>query len=229
MRRLQRLCLPLNPQQPKSKINVMQVAVQTLDNTAAGSIDLADSVFNLETVKPEIVARVVQWQLDKRRAGTHKTKGISDVSGTTKKPFKQKGGGRARQGSLRSPQFRGGGIIFGPVVRDHGYRLNKKERRLGLCMALTDKTKAGNLIIVDEIPTTLTKTKELAAKLKAMDVGNALFVLSDDAHAQFLRLARNIPHINVLPPQGANVYDVVRHAKLIVSKAAAAQLQERLS
>lgn len=207
----------------------MQVAVQTLDNTAAGSIDLADAVFNLETVKPEIVARVVQWQLDKRRAGTHKTKGISDVSGTTKKPFKQKGGGRARQGSLRSPQFRGGGIIFGPVVRDHGYRLNKKERRLGLCMALTDKTKAGNLIVVDEIPATLTKTKELAAKLKAMDVGNALFVLSDDAHAQFLRLARNIPHINVLPPQGANVYDVVRHAKLIVSKAAAAQLQERLS
>jgi large subunit ribosomal protein L4 len=207
----------------------MQVTVKTLDNTAAGSVDLADAVFNLETVKPEVVARVVQWQLDKRRAGTHKTKGISDVSGTTKKPFKQKGGGRARQGSLRSPQFRGGGIIFGPVVREHGYRLNKKERRLGLCMALTDKTKAGNLIVVDEIPSTLTKTRELAAKLKAMDAGNALFVLSGEAQTQFLRLARNIPNINVLPPQGANVYDVVRHAKVIVSKAAVAELEERLS
>jgi large subunit ribosomal protein L4 len=207
----------------------MQVTVKTLDNSDAGSIDLADTVFNLETIKPEIVARVVQWQLDKRRAGTHKTKGISDISGTTKKPFKQKGGGRARQGSLRSPQFRGGAVIFGPVVRDHGYQMNKKERRLGLCMALSDKCQSGNLIVVDEIPDTLTKTKDLAVKLKALGIDNALVVLPDAARGHFLRLARNIPHINVLPPQGANVYDIIRHGKLIVSKAAVQDLQERLS
>src|ERR1700704_6727538 len=109
----------------------MKLAVRNLDNQEVGDIELADEVFGLP-VRPDILARMVNWQLAKRRAGTHKAKGISDIQGTTKKPFKQKGGGRARQGSLRSPQFRGGAVIFGPVVRSHAFDLPKKVRKLGL-------------------------------------------------------------------------------------------------
>src|SRR5438874_12180128 len=116
----------------------MRATVRTLDNQEVGDIELSEEVFGLP-VRPDILARVVDWQLAKRRAGTHKTKGISEISGTTKKPYRQKGTGRARQGSLRSPQFRGGARIFGPVVRDHGYDLPKKVRKLGLKTALSTK------------------------------------------------------------------------------------------
>src|ERR1700731_4574635 len=109
----------------------MKLTVRNLDNQEVGDIDLADEVFGLP-IRRDILARVVNWQLAKRRAGTHKTKGISEIQGTTKKPYKQKGTGRARQGSLRSPQFRGGAVIFGPVVRSHEFDLQKKVRRLGL-------------------------------------------------------------------------------------------------
>ena len=116
----------------------MKLTVRNLDNKEVGDIELAEEVFGLP-VRRDILARVVNWQLAKRRAGTHKTKGVSDISGTTKKPYKQKGTGRARQGSLRSPQFRGGAVIFGPVVRSHGFDLQKKVRRLGLKTALSAK------------------------------------------------------------------------------------------
>src|SRR5882724_10003478 len=126
----------------------MKLAVKTLDNTDAGEIELADEVFGV-TVRRDILARVVQWQLAKRRSGTHKTQGISDIAGTTKKAWKQKGTGRARQGSLRSPQFRGGAVIFGPVVRSHEYGLQKKVRRLGMRCALSAKAAEGKLIVLD--------------------------------------------------------------------------------
>src|SRR5271154_4931943 len=126
----------------------MKLKVHSLDNKEIGDIDLAEEVFGLP-IRRDILARMVNWQLAKRRAGTHKTKGISDIQGTTKKPFKQKGGGRARQGSLRSPQFRGGAVIFGPVVRSHEFGLQKKVRRLALKTALSSKQAEGKLIIID--------------------------------------------------------------------------------
>ncbi len=139
----------------------MQVSVITLANNAsAGDIELPDAVFGAEP-RVDIMARVVHWQLAKRRAGTHKVKGMGEVSGTTKKPYRQKGTGRARQGSLRAPQFRKGGIVHGPVVRDHGYSLNKKVRRLGLISALSQKQKDGKLVVVD-LNGAATKTGEMA-------------------------------------------------------------------
>src|ERR1700693_6246412 len=139
----------------------MKLKVHNLDNKEVGDIDLSDAVFGLP-VRGDILARVVNWQLAKRRAGTHSTKGVSDISGTTKKPWKQKGTGRARQGSLRSPQFRGGAVIFGPVVRSHEYGLNKKIRKLGLKTALSVKQAEGKLIVVDGLGEAA-KTKALAA------------------------------------------------------------------
>jgi len=116
----------------------MKVAVKNLDNKDVGNIDLDEAVFGVAS-RPDILARMVAWQLAKRRAGTHKTRGISEISGTTAKPWRQKGTGRARSGSVRSPQFRGGATIFGPVVRDHGHKLPKKVRKLALKTALSVK------------------------------------------------------------------------------------------
>ena len=126
----------------------MQIEMKTLDGAAAGHTELPDELFGVSP-RRDIIARVVQWQLMKRRAGTHKVKGVSDVSGTTRKPFKQKGTGQARQGSLRSAQFRGGGIIFGPVVRSHATDLPKKVRKLALKTALSAKLAEGKLIIIE--------------------------------------------------------------------------------
>src|SRR5271168_4482410 len=139
----------------------MQIKVKNLKAEEVGTIDLADDVFGLAP-RIDILARVVDWQLAKRRAGTHKTKGISDISGTTKKPYNQKGTGRARQGSLRSPQFRGGARIFGPVVRSHEHDLTKKVRKLALKTALSAKAAAGQLAIIDTVETDTHKTKAMA-------------------------------------------------------------------
>ncbi len=128
----------------------MQIDIKTLDGGAAGSAELPESLFGAQ-VRPDIIARVMHWQLMKRRAGTHRTKGMGEVSGTTKKPYKQKGTGNARQGSLRSPQFRTGGRVHGPVVRDHGFDLPKKVRRLGLISALSMKQSEGKLVVVDGV------------------------------------------------------------------------------
>ncbi len=144
----------------------MQIEVTTLDKASAGNAELPDDLF---AVKPraDIMARVVHWQLAKRRAGTHSTKGMNDVSGTTKKPYRQKGTGNARQGSLRSPQFRKGGVVHGPVPRSHEYSLNKKVRRLGLISALSQKQADGKLVVLDAA-SGAAKTGELAKKLKAL-------------------------------------------------------------
>src|ERR1700681_1550834 len=126
----------------------MKLTVRNLDNQEVGDIELAEAIFGAP-VRRDILARVVNWQLAKRRAGTHKTKGISDIQGTTKKPWRQKGTGRARAGSLRSPQFRGGAVIFGPVARDHAFGMQKKVRRLALKTALSSKQAEGKLIVID--------------------------------------------------------------------------------
>src|ERR1700733_12186925 len=137
---------------------IMKASVKNLANQEVGSIELDETVFGLP-VRKDILARMVNYQLAKRRAGTHKTKLIGDISGTTKKPWKQKGTGRPRRGSLRSPQFRGGAVVFGPVVRSHAFDLQKKVRRLGLKTALSAKQAEGKLIVIDAARLTEAKTK----------------------------------------------------------------------
>jgi len=204
----------------------MRATVRTLDKQEVGEIQLADEVFGLP-VRPDILARVVNWQLAKRRAGTHKTKGISDISGTTKKPYKQKGTGRARQGSLRSPQFRGGAVIFGPVVRSHEFGLQKKVRRLGLKTALSAKQAEGKLIVIDAARLDEAKTKALRARFGALGWDSVLIIdgAVDDG---FARAARNLPKVDVLPEKGANVYDILRRDTLVLTRDAVQQLEARL-
>ena len=204
----------------------MKLTVRNLDNQEVGDIELAEEVFGLP-VRRDILARVVNWQLAKRRAGTHKTKGISDISGTTKKPYKQKGTGRARQGSLRSPQFRGGARIFGPVVRSHAFDLQKKVRRLGLKTALSAKQAEGKLIVIDEAQLGEAKTKQLRARLDALGWDSVL-IIDGAVNENFARAARNLPKVDVLPQQGANVYDILRRDTLVLTREAVQHLEARL-
>ena len=205
----------------------MKVQVKNLDIKSVGDIELADAVFGAP-IRKDILARVVNWQLAKRRAGTHKTKGISDIQGTTKKPWRQKGTGRARQGSLRSPQFRGGAVIFGPVVRDHGFDLQKKVRRLGLKTALSAKQAEGKLIVIDEAAVKEAKTGKLAERLKKLGWESVLIIAGPAVDESFARAARNIPKVDVLPQQGANVYDILRRDTLVLTRDAVAALEARL-
>lgn len=205
----------------------MKQNIVNLDNQNVGSIELADNVFGAE-VREDILSRVVNWQLANRRAGTHKTKTIAEVSGTTKKPYKQKGTGNARQGSLRATQFRGGGISFGPVVRSHAQDLPKKIRRLGMRCALSAKAQNGKLIVVDELKLPEVKTKELLAKMNKMGLQSALFVGGAELDNNFNLAARNIVNVDVLPQQGANVYDILRRDTLVLTKEAAENLEARL-
>ena len=205
----------------------MKAAIRNLDNQEVGEIELADEVFGV-AVRPDLLARAVNWQLAKRRAGTHKAKGISDISGTTKKPYRQKGTGRARQGSLRSPQFRGGAAIFGPVVRSHEHDLTKKVRKLALKIALASKAAEGKLIVLDAAKAESHKTKALAAKLKGFDLKSVLIIDGANLDDHFVRAARNIPLVDLLPEQGANVYDILRRDTLILTRNAVEQLEARL-
>jgi large subunit ribosomal protein L4 len=205
----------------------MKLKVHSLDNKEVGDIELADDVFGVP-IRRDILARVVNWQLAKRRAGTHKAKGISDISGTTAKPYKQKGTGRARQGSRRSPQFRGGAVIFGPVVRSHEFGLQKKVRRLGLKTALSAKQAEGKLIVIDAATIAEAKTKALRAQLDALGWDSVLIIDGQAVDEGFARAARNIPKVDVLPQQGANVYDILRRDTLVLTRAAAEALEARL-
>lgn len=205
----------------------MKCNIVNLDNQNVGSIELADSVFAAE-VRTDILDRVVNWQLANRRAGTHKTKTIAEVSGTTKKPYKQKGTGNARQGSLRATQFRGGGISFGPVVRSHAQDLPKRIRRMGMRCALSEKAQNGKLVVVDELKLSQIKTKDLLEKMNKMGLDSTLFVGGAELDKNFSLAARNIFNIDVLPQQGANVYDILRRDTLVLTKEAAETLEARL-
>ena len=205
----------------------MQCDVLTLNNEKAGSMDLDESVFGVD-VKPDVLARVVNWQLAKRRSGNHKTKGISEIAGSTAKPWRQKGTGRARQGSKRATQWRGGQTVFGPVVRSHEYRLNKKVRKLGLRTALSSKKADGTLVVLDEIKLQSSRTKLLSEKLKGLGIRKALVISGGVVDPSFARAAANLPNISYLPQQGANVYDILKCETLILTKDAVTLLVERL-
>ena len=206
----------------------MKCDVLTLDNKKAGSIDLADGVFGSE-VRKDIISRMVNWQLAKRRSGNHKTKNVSEIQGTTAKPWNQKGTGRARAGTVRATQFRGGSTVFGPVVRNHSHKLPKKVRQMAMRSALSSKQADGKLIILEDATLDAPKTKDLAEKLAALGWTNALIVTGAEVDGNFARAAANIVNVDVLPQQGANVYDIIRRDTLVLTKDAAAHLQERLS
>ena len=205
----------------------MKCDVQTLTNEKVGSIDLNPAVFGV-SMRKDILARVVNWQLAKRRAGTHATKTISQISGTTRKPYKQKGTGNARQGSLRSPQFRGGATIFGPLPRDHAHDLPKKVRALGLRVALSSKYSSGKIIVLSDFELGSNKTKDMREKLSVMGLKNALFIDGASVNSIFKQAINNIPNINVLPQIGANVYDILRHDRVVLTQEAVKLLEERL-
>jgi large subunit ribosomal protein L4 len=190
------------------------------------SIELNAEVFGLEP-REDILSRVVQWQLAKRQAGTHAVKERGDVSGSTKKIVRQKGSGGARHGSKRGAQFRGGGIIFGPVVRSHAYDLPKKVRKLGLKMALSAKFMAKEIIIVDSLSDIEPKLKSL--QLLTNQIGSMGILLMDVAKSDnILRASANLRGVDVLPTAGANVYDILRKGKLVLTVPAVKALEERL-
>lgn len=205
----------------------MQVEVKTLSAGDAGAIELSDSVFGVEP-RADILHRVVLWQLAKRRAGTHKVKTRGEVAGSTAKMGRQKGGGRARHGTKRSNIFRHGGRVHGPVVRSHAHDLPKKVRALGLKMALSAKAKDGKLVVIDELRMAEGKTKLLAQALGALGIESALVVDSAELEQNFARASRNLPKVVAMPAVGANVYDILRHDRLVLSKAAVQALEERL-
>ncbi|MDD4555746.1 MAG: 50S ribosomal protein L4 [Alphaproteobacteria bacterium] len=206
----------------------MKQDILNLDNEKVGTISLNESIFGLE-VRADILQRVVRWQLARMQSGNHKTKGRSEVAMTGAKPFKQKGTGRARQGSRKTAQFRKGGIVFGPVVRDHSHDLTKKFRALGLKTALSAKAKEGNLVIVESTKISTPKTKDLLVKLDTCGLNNCLIIDGKEVDMNFALASRNIVNVDVLPAVGANVYDILRKNKLVLTKDAIACLEERLN
>ena len=204
----------------------MRLDVKTLDGGTAGSVDLPETIFGLAP-RPDLVQRMVLWQLAKRQAGTHKTKGRAEIWRTGKKLYKQKGSGNARHGSARVAQFRGGGRAFGPVVRSHAHDLTKKVRSLALRHALSAKLQSGSVIILDEAKLEAARTKVLIENFGKLGLTSALFIDGATVEANFALAARNIPNIDVLPVQGINVYDILRRDTLVLTKAAVEALEAR--
>lgn len=204
----------------------MKADVTTLDAGKAGSVELLDDVFALEP-RADILHRMVSYQLAKRQAGTHKTKGRSEISATGKKFVRQKGSGGARHGDRKAPQFRGGGKAFGPVVRSHSIELPKKVRALALRHALSSKAKSDNLVILDEAKLAEPKTKAAKDALAKLGLSNALIIDGAELDTNFAKAASNIPNVDVLPVQGINVYDILRREKLVLTKAAVESLEAR--
>jgi large subunit ribosomal protein L4 len=204
----------------------VKIDVTSLDGASAGSIELSDDVFGLEP-RTDLIARMIRFQLAKRRAGTHAVKNRADIARTGKKMYKQKGTGGARHGSARVPQFRGGGRAFGPQVRSHAHELPKKVRALALRHALSAKLRDGGLVVWDQASFDAGKTKGLKASFAKMGLTSALIIDGAAVQEGFARAARNIPQIDVLPVAGINVYDIIRREKLVLTKAAVDALEAR--
>ena len=195
----------------------MKHDVSSLDNKKVKDLNLDKEIFGVE-LKEDIIYRMIRYQLAKRRSGNHKTKGISEISGTTKKPFKQKGTGSARQGSKRSPQMRGGAVIFGPQVRSHGHKLPKKIKKLALKMVISKKLKDGKLVILDQLKINKPKTSLMKSKLLSLKLDSALFIEDKVIDKNFMLAVKNVPKIDVLPLAGINVYDIMKRDFLIFLK-----------
>src|SRR5580693_7960919 len=205
----------------------MKLDVVTLAGGKAGQIELSDAIFGIADIRGDLLARCVNWQLAKRRAGTHKVQTRNENSRTGKKMYRQKGTGGARHGSRRAPQFVGGSRAFGPVVRSHAFDLPKKVRALALRHALSAKAKDGGLVVIESATLEAAKTKALVGHFSGLGLTNALIIDGAEVHNGFAAAARNIPNIDVLPIQGINVYDILRRQKLVLTKAALDALEAR--
>ena len=206
----------------------MKADAINLDGGKAGSVDLNEAIFGLEPRK-DILHRVVRWQRNKAMAGTHDVLGRSEVSFSTKKIYRQKGTGGARHGSRGAPIFRGGGTYKGPTPRSHAHDLPKKFRKLGLKHALSAKAAAGELVVVENINVKDAKTSAVAKQVGALGWKRALIIDGADVNAEFAQAARNITTINILPSQGANVYDILKSDTLVLTKAGLEALEARLA
>lgn len=204
----------------------MKAQVQTLDAKADGEVTLDKALFGVEP-RADILQRMVNYQLAKRQAGTHKTKPRGEITGTTKKFGRQKGSGGARHGNRKSNIFVGGGRAHGPVVRSHAIDLPKKVRALALKMALSSKQADESLLVLKDAKLKACKTADLKKQLGKLGIDNALVIDGAELDGNFARAARNIAHIDVLPAQGINVYDILRRDKLVLTTAALDSLKER--
>ena len=204
----------------------MKFAMNSIDGTAVGSLELSDAIFGLEP-RADLIARMVRWQLAKRRAGDHKTLGRGEVNRTGKKMYRQKGTGGARHGSARVPQFRGGGRAMGPVTRSHAHDLPRKVRALALRHALSAKLRDGGLVVWEAARLADGKTKALRDNFAKAALSDALIVDGAALDANFVLAARNLPRIDVLPVQGVNVYDIMRREKLVLTRGAIEALEAR--
>lgn len=204
----------------------MKLDITSHDGSASGEIELDDAIFGLEP-RQDLIARMVRYQLAKRRAGTHQAKGRADIWRTGKKLVRQKGSGGARHGSARAPQFRGGGKAHGPVSRDHAHDLPKKVRALALRHALSAKAKDGAIVVWADATVAEAKTKALISNFAKIGLKSALIIDGAEPEVNFALAARNIPQIDVLPIQGINVYDILRREKLVLTKAAVEALEAR--
>jgi large subunit ribosomal protein L4 len=207
----------------------MKLDVIKLDGGKGGSIELPDDIFGIEEIRPDILQRVVTWQLAKRRAGTHKIKTRNEVARTGKKMYRQKGTGGARHGSRKAAQFVGGAKVFGPVNRSHAVDLPKKVRALGLRHALSSKAKAGTLVVVDAIKLDDPKTAGLRERFGKAGWTNVLVVSGAEVDGNLKLAARNIPNVDVLPTMGLNVYDILRRDTLVLTRDAVDAIRARLS
>jgi large subunit ribosomal protein L4 len=206
----------------------MEVAVTTLDQGDAGTIELSPAVFG-QAVRSDVLHQVVRWQLAKRRQGTHKAKTRGEVKATTRKMYKQKGTGRARHGAASVPQFRGGGKAFGPTPRDHAIDLPKKVRKLGLKVALSSKLADGKLVVLDRAALAEPKTKQLATRLDRLGWSSVLLLDGPEFDQNFSRAAQNLVGVQLMAVAGANVYDILRRDLLVLTRDAVRQLEERLA
>ena len=206
----------------------MQLDIINFDGKKVGSVELIESIFGLEP-RADILHRVVTWQRAKSRAGTHAVKTVSDVQGSGKKAFKQKKTGNARQGERYNVHMRGGGVVHGPVVRDHSIDLPKKIRSLGLKMALSSKVKDGSLVVIDSEKLESAKTNAFAKQLKKLNIASALFVGAAELDENFKKSAANIANIDVLPTMGLNVLDILKHEKLVLTADAVKAIEARLA
>ncbi|MFN3481765.1 50S ribosomal protein L4 [Rhabdaerophilum calidifontis] len=206
----------------------MKLSVTTLAGASAGTVEVSDEVFGLEP-RIDILHRMVRYQLAKRQAGTHQAQERSTINRTTKKMFKQKGTGRARHGSAKAPQFRGGGRAFGPIARSHAHDLPKKVRLLALKHALSAKAKESQIVVLDKAEIDAPKTKALKETFGKLGLQNALIIGGAELQDNFLLASRAIPDIDVLPVQGINVYDILRREKLVLTQAALEALSQRFA
>jgi large subunit ribosomal protein L4 len=207
----------------------MKVTVQTLDAQSGGDIELNDEIFGVEP-RADILHRVVTWQLVNRRGTARAARERSDVNRTGKKYGRQKGGGTARHGNRRAPIFIGGGKAHGPRAREFSASLNKKVRQLGLRMALSSKARGGQLVVVENLDLQDGKTRELREKLGQLGFGKTALVIDGDAlNVGFARASSNLHNIDLLPAMGANVYDIMRHETLVLTRAAIEKLEARFN